>query len=265
MTEYSPCGVEESFWPGGRAWTDQTTGKLSGPFGSTTLTVYAVACLTNSTLYFRYGLSAGKKDKILNALKTSTHPNGVFPRGTVIPLAKVVELRYSEKAGILEIHYGTKSRVAVKIKGLVYPIYTALRDRLAPYARPTSGKLTVSTDSVGCFVFLLCVDIVFIGILVFFLLQHGTVGPWKNMPPVRTDEFINVGPDTIRIPSGRSWLDDLKYVIGPPAFVILVAFLTFITAIVGGSLLYRLKHPYPTEVIVIEGGSSGAAPDRGSG
>ena len=76
--------------------------------GISNSSVYNVACLSGSTLHVRLNLlTARGKNKIVRALEDGVPPETAIPGERIeIPLESVRELRFSEEADVLEIHWG---------------------------------------------------------------------------------------------------------------------------------------------------------------
>jgi hypothetical protein len=230
---------------------DSTFEDFPLPSGHAWRSGYQFAYLTDSTLYL-LGVDAKQKDKIVNDLWVGAHPDGVFTRGTVIPLAKVIELRYSEKAGVLEVHYGAKRPATVNGEHIGRLIYAALGASLATAAWPTSGKLSARnsiTSPLWGLVFTLFMGGLFIAIAI-------------GADPVALNQRMIA-------PGVRPWFEQFQdafcYLIAQIGVHRIIGIVVALAAIFGGWLAYRMMRPLPAEVIVIKRGSSGAGPARGGG
>ncbi len=102
-------GVDDG--TGQHIWTWNTS------FGTTS--VYHVACLSGATFHLRLSiLTTWGRNKIVHALRDGVPPEtAITGKRSEISLASIRELRYSEEAAILEIHFGAKAPAVLECYG----------------------------------------------------------------------------------------------------------------------------------------------------
>jgi hypothetical protein len=217
--------------------------------------VYNVACLSGSTFHVRLNLlTARGKNKIVRALEDGVPPETAIPGKRIeIPLESVRELRFSEEADVLEIHWGAKAPVVVcgrRASGMrdiykalreksiqevilrpsvVREIYEALRGRIAPGVAPTAGTLETRNAS----------NAPVLGLLITVL--AGGVAIWRSavLAPHPNHDWLRDGPKDV--------LEKILVRIGTWN---VVAIVVVVAACFALWLAYSLSRPHRAEIIV---------------
>jgi len=235
-------GADGASCPGIWAWS----------YGS----VHNVGCLSGSTFHVRLNLlTALGKNKIVRALEDGVPPEtAIAGKRIEIPLESVRELRFSEEADVLEIHWGAKATVVVCGRrtwgireiyktlrekpsiqevmlrpSVVREIYEALRGRIAPGVAPTVGTLearnAINAPVIGLFITVL----------------FGGIAIWLS-----TDAAPDMHHIDLRA-RPKNWLEKILIRIGTGN---VVAIVVVVAACFAWWLAYRLSHPHRAEVIV---------------
>jgi hypothetical protein len=104
-----------------------------------------IACLTETHFYVWMSVvNPFRKQKILQSLQTAPLPEPILKGAIVLPLPEITELRYSESAGMLEVHDETGNCAVIFDKQQLahQDVYKQLRLALAPGFQPVAGRLT---------------------------------------------------------------------------------------------------------------------------
>jgi hypothetical protein len=225
----------------------------TGVFNSS---VYNLACLSGSTFHVRLNLlTVWGKNKIVRALEDGVPPETAIPGKRIeIPLESVRELRFSEEADVLEIHWGAKAPVVVYGRrpwgireifktlrekpsiqevilrpSVVREIYEGLRGRIAPGVAPTAGTLearnAINAPVIGLFMTVLV----------------GGVAIWRSavLAPHPNHDWLRDGPKNV--------LEKILVKIGTGNVVVIVVVVAACFAL---WLAYSLSRPHRAEIIV---------------
>jgi hypothetical protein len=241
-----------------RTGADEVSGPRIWVWDPGLSSVYNVACLSGASLHLRLNLlTARGKNKIVRALEDGVPPETAISRKRVeISLESVRELRYSEEADVLEIHWGAKAPVVVcgrRASGMrdiykalreksiqevilrpsvVREIYEALRGRIAPGVAPTAGTLEARN----------AINAPVIGL--FMTVIGGGVAIWRSaaLAPHPLHDWLREGP--------RDWFERILVKLGTWN---VVAIVVAVAACFAWWLAYRLSHPHRAEIIVPAG------------
>lgn len=194
-----------------------------------------VVVLAEEYLYVNFAFfSEAGRDDAVGRLEHLEKPDSVLGRGThKIHLSSIKELRLSSALRLLEIYHGPTNR-RFEIQSERDPIhewvYTALRDRLAPDAKPTVG----SVSRMGALLGPSCV-------LVLALICSALFIYWAI--DARADPQ-NVG---LRAAS-KNFVEEILYNMG---VTVTAAIATVVDFGLIGWIIYRWQHPPAAEVIAI--------------
>jgi hypothetical protein len=239
-----------------RTGADEVSGPRIWVWDPGLSSVYNVACLSGASLHLRLNLlTARGKNKIVRALEDGVPPETAISRKRVeISLESVRELRYSEEADVLEIHWGAKAPVVVYGRrawgireilktlrekpsiqevilrpSVIREIYEALRERIAPGVAPTAGTLearnAINAPVIGLFMTVLV----------------GGVAIWRSavLAPHPNHDWLRDGPKNV--------LEKILVRIGTWN---VVAIVVVVAACFAWWLAYRFSHPHRAEIIV---------------